>query len=85
MPDRVRLTQKTNRNAGLLIMKKKIPFDPLAKARQEDESPQPMRVDELVQAIVKANRDKRHAVGDKRQRGKAKVQSVVDRILSGRD
>lgn len=58
-------------------------------ANQDDQTdggaPKPIRVDELVQAIVRANREKMQKKGDRRQKGRRKVQSVVDGILSGRD
>lgn len=58
-------------------------------ANQENQAggdaPKPVKVDDLVQAIVKANREKMRKTNDRRQRGRRKVQSVVDRILSGKD
>jgi hypothetical protein len=61
-------------------MKKTIPTTP---GRPESEERRPVDVNELIESLVRANRERRQKNPSARRRGRKKVQSVVDRLISG--
>lgn len=51
----------------------------------EGEQRRPVDVNELVESLIQANRERRQKAKDPRRRTRRKVQSVVDRLLTGGD
>ena len=60
-------------------MKKTLPIIP---GRPESEERRPVDVNELIESLVRANRERRQKDPGARCRGRKKVQSVVDRLIS---
>jgi hypothetical protein len=48
-----------------------------------EERPAAPNMDEIVRSIVRANRERRQKAKGERLKGRRKVRSVVDRLLSG--